>query len=140
MVNVMHINGLFFNLLSAYCITLFCFYLSFITFLFVILDFYNSFAFISYELMFSKLSASSETAVRTATIASCRSTYRAVATTEGARTVSERSTTVSWIRARSETPGWAGSIATAKAAHHSRTTTETASTVATERTTRSAVV
>ena len=139
MVNVMHINGLFFNLLSAYCITLFCFYLSFITFLFVILDFYNSFAFISYELMFSKLSASSETAVRTATIASCRSTYRTVATTEGARTVSERSTTVSWIRARSETLGWAGSIATAKAAHHRRTTTE-ASTIASKESARSAVV
>lgn len=130
MVNVMHINGLFFNLLSAYCITLFCFYLIFITLLFFL---------ISYELMFSKLSASSETAVRTATIASCRSTYRTVATTEGARTVSERSTTVSWIRARSETLGWAGRIATAKAAHHRRTTTE-ASSVASKESARSAVV
>jgi hypothetical protein len=104
-----------------------------------LLEFYNSFVFISYELMFPKLSASSETAVRTTTITSCRSTYRTVATTEGTRTVSERSTTIPRIRTRSETLGWAGSIATAKAAHHRRTTTE-ASTVATERTTRSAVV
>ena len=131
MVNVMHINGLFFNLLSAYCITLFCFYLNFITLLFFL---------ISYELMFSKLSASSETAVRTATIASCRSTYRTVATTEGTRTVSERSTTIPRIRTRSETLGWAGSIATAKAAHHRRTTTETASTIASKESARSAVV
>ena len=130
MVNVMHINGLFFNLLSAYCITLFCFYLIFITLLFFL---------ISYELMFSKLSASSETAVRTTTITSCRSTYRTVATTEGTRTVSERSTTIPWIRARSETLGWAGSIATAKAAHHRRTTTE-ASTIASKESARSAVV
>ena len=55
--------------------------------------------------MFPKLSASSETAVRTTTITSCRSTYRTVATTEGTRTVSERSTTIPRIRTRSETLG-----------------------------------